>query len=66
MTLDSNKTYICITKCPELDCDNSPHCIGTGDYIKREEELWHDFCPCGNVAKWEEYKKQPLDTSQIG
>lgn len=54
MTLDSNKTYICITKCPELDCEDFPHCIFTGDYIKRRESIGRDFCPCGNVDKWEE------------
>jgi hypothetical protein len=56
--LDSNKIYICITKCPELDDDNSKHCAGTGDYIKRRESIGRDFCPCGNIAKWEEYKEE--------
>lgn len=56
MKLDSNKIYICIQKCPELDFNNEKHCTGTGDYIKRVEERRGDFCPCGNFEKWEELK----------
>lgn len=58
MILDSNKTYICVQKCPELDCENGKHCTGTGDYIKRRESIGRDFCPCGHIEIWEDYKEK--------
>jgi hypothetical protein len=44
--------YECIAKCPELDCDNSPHCI---EYIRNEEQLFellNSECPVGNKTDW--------------
>lgn len=57
MTLDSNKTYICTNYCTFLSLNNSQHCTCVGDYIKRKELINGDFCPCGHIAKWEEYRE---------
>lgn len=54
MTLDSNKVYTCIQKCPELDDEGITHCHFTGDYIKRRKSIDEDFCPCGNIEIWKE------------
>ncbi|MNN06264.1 hypothetical protein D3C81_1190470 [compost metagenome] len=51
---------ICISKCPELDCDNLTHCIDTLEGIRNKEERGFDYCPCGNKDEWEE-----LDSSAI-
>ena len=44
-------------KCPELDYDNSPHCIDTEEGIRGREERCYDYCPCGNKAIWKEITK---------
>jgi len=46
--------FICIQKCPELDCDNAKHCINTKEGIQEREERYQDYCPCGNEAVWKE------------
>ena len=38
--------YLCTAKCPELDCEDSGHCIVT-DLTARDFE-----CPCGNKPFW--------------
>lgn len=49
------KKYICIQICPELDGDNLPHCSITEETLN--EIRFSDFCPCGNLEKWEEIKE---------
>jgi len=44
--------FICFAKCPELDVDNSKHCIATMASITDREERCGDYCPCGNQEKW--------------
>jgi hypothetical protein len=42
------ETYICVAKCPELDYNNTSHCIKV---VKTKEDLFNlhnDECPCGN------------------
>jgi hypothetical protein len=45
-------TYICITKCPELDADDNTHCKilvkNAADHFYMKE---HD-CPCGNIPNF--------------
>ena len=48
------KKFVCIAKCPELDCDNLCHCTDTKEGIQRREEKRQDYCACGNEAIWEE------------
>lgn len=53
--------FICVAKCHELDdCENNclklTHCIDTKKGIADKEKRG-DYCPCGNVAKWEEVKE---------
>ncbi|EQB4340918.1 hypothetical protein ACYJ2U_001637 [Clostridium botulinum] len=52
------KQYICITKCPEVDCDNSRHCIDTKEGILEKEERCCDYYPCGNIPVWEEIQNK--------
>jgi len=52
--------YICIQKCPELDDDNSKHCVDTKQGILEKEERFLDYCPCGNTPKWKLIKKEGL------
>lgn len=44
------KKFICTQKCPELDIDNAYHCTTGGENF--------DYCPCGNIPKWEEILKK--------
>lgn len=46
------KKYICVAKCPELDCDNSKHCVTTNP--NNPSSLYDYDCPCGNRPEWEE------------
>lgn len=48
------KRFICITKCPELDCEDLAHCMDTKEGIQRKEETGQDYCPCGNEPIWKE------------
>lgn len=57
MKFEIGKTYICTTKCLELDLKDEKHCklkIKSSNDI----ELAHMHeCPCGNNEKWEELKE---------
>ena len=55
------KRYICIQKCPELDCDNSKHCTNTEEGIQTKEEI-RDYCPCGNTAMWVDLEIKGVET----
>lgn len=45
----------CVAKCPELDYDNSPHCIcRSQSEISNMDERYPDGCPAGNIPIWEE------------
>lgn len=46
--------YKCIAKCPELDCDNIPHCKFETDNECEALELKNRECPCGNEPNWKE------------
>jgi hypothetical protein len=48
------KKFICIQNCGELDMDDMGHCIDTKEGIQEREERCQDYCPCGNIALWEE------------
>lgn len=47
------KTYFevhkCVSKCPELDCDNTEHCMKN---FTNEDEMKEFECPCGNKPSW--------------
>ena len=45
--INNDKMLICITKCPELDCDNEKHCTVSERHYQ-EDIMERDFCPCGN------------------
>lgn len=49
--------YKCIQICPELDLDNSNHCIDTIERIYTREEC-KDYCPYGNEPIWREVPKE--------
>lgn len=51
------KKYICVAKCPELDHDNSKHCVTNNP--NNPFPLYDYDCPCGNCPIWEEYIVQP-------
>lgn len=53
------KKYICVAKCPELDYDNSKHCITENP--KQPFPLYDYDCPCGNCPKWEELQDHPAE-----
>lgn len=47
--------FKCIAKCPELDQDNSKHCIcKTKADIEYMDERYPDGCPVGNTPIWQE------------
>lgn len=46
--------YKCIAQCPENDDDNLNHCVATAEEIEQREEMYCDYCPCGNNEIWEE------------
>ena len=50
------KKFICVSKCPELDRDNSKHCTDTEENINYKKDMCKDYCPCGNIANWKEIK----------
>ena len=45
--------YICVTKCPKLDEDNTAHCLSISDD--------NTFCPFNRTPEWKE-----LSTSELG
>lgn len=49
--------YICVQECWELDSEGIRHCIDTKEGIESREEKVHDYCPCGNIAKWKLIQK---------
>lgn len=55
------KKYICVAKCPELDYDNSRHCIA--DNPNNPFPLYDYDCPCGNCPIWEELTDRPTEKS---
>ena len=52
--------YICVAKCPELDCDNHTHCIDTLEGIQETEDRQNNYCPCGNTPEWKKYYNNPI------
>ena len=46
------KKYICVAKCPELDYDNSKHCVTKNP--TQPFPLYDYDCPCGNCPIWQE------------
>ena len=53
------KKYICVAKCPELDYDNSKHCVT--DNPEQPFPLYDYDCPCGNCPIWEELQDHPTE-----
>ena len=53
-----DKKYMCVSKCPELDHDGSPHCKMTTNELEKFREYDLNDCPCGNKTKWIEIKKK--------
>jgi hypothetical protein len=51
---EKEKRFICIQKCPELDCQDLAHCIATKAEIAAREDRRQDYCQCGNTSEWEE------------
>ena len=48
------KEFMCIQKCPEIEGTGYGHCRDTEKGIQEREERFGDYCPCGNIAKWQE------------
>jgi len=46
------KKYKCISKCLELDEDNSTHCIVTEEWLKIKNKYCEELCPCGNKEEF--------------
>lgn len=53
-SVEQDLKYTCITKCPDLDCDNIKHCTATAEYLKMLKDRGRDdFCPCGKMPVYE-------------
>lgn len=58
----SNK-YICIQKCPELDYNNSKHCVVRDP--NNPFPLYDYDCPCGNCPIWKEQKEEEQGATSL-
>ena len=55
--------YICVAKCPELDYDNSRHCVTENP---KHPFSFRDYdCPCGNYPKWKEIQDSPIEKGGV-
>jgi predicted RNA-binding Zn-ribbon protein involved in translation (DUF1610 family) len=59
--------FICIAHCPELDDKNLRHCTDTKEAIRKREEEFQDYCPCGNQEIWQkiESEEKAVTTSEV-